>query len=139
MTGSSTDEAGRELYVIGTPPNLAGQVCQAFLCQELWYEGQLADPTNTIWFRVNDQWNLLYFEADTIFWQTYNQEPIVFDLEDGSEIKLSNLGQEVEIEGIVLKSYTHGLLSHGVAVEFIFSNDVIISIASNGEAGRVSY
>lgn len=103
------DEAGRELYVIGTPPDLAEQVCQAFLCQEFWYKGELADPTNIIWFRVNDQWHRLYFEWDTVFWRISEEAPASANLQEYGEFKLSNLGQGLGVENATFRNYIYGL------------------------------
>ena len=58
------------LEVVGSPPNLPGRTCEALLCQQYWYRGELAEAANVLYLKVDGLlWQRFLFDSGILFWR----------------------------------------------------------------------
>jgi hypothetical protein len=56
-------------YLNGSEPPIIGLTCSGFCLIQHQVDGVLSDPANSAYFKFNERWVHLCFEASTIFWR----------------------------------------------------------------------
>ena len=112
-----------ELDIHGEPPALAGEICEAFLCEQFWYEGVLEAPANVTHLCFGGRWYRLYFDWGIIFWRPADASPASWAIpEEGFEYPLVDVGAESGVLGARLAEYRMEPAERGSRVTFLFDN-----------------
>jgi len=126
-----------EIY--GRPPNLEGAVCEELLCQQHWYQNQLVDPFNVLFFRFNGIWYRLCFDCGVIFWRTVHATPAPFEApEIHASYRLTDLGAELGICGQQLERYDTKALDGGAEIIFVFKHERQFAFRNVGDRTSIS-
>jgi hypothetical protein len=119
------------LSVNGEPPRLAGQRCDAILCQQYWHGGRLVEPANVVFLCFEGRWHRLYFDYGIVFWRIAEGEPQPFQApEIDSAYPIVDVAEERGLRGARLLSYQMGPLSGGAQVTFAFENGARLAFRS---------
>lgn len=110
------------LEIDGIPPRLENQVCEALLCQQYWYRGQLQSEVDILLLKVNDRWHQLYFENGTIFWRVQNEAPKAAENQPADPLiyPLIDLGEKYSLKDSVISDCLTEPLINGARVSFTF-------------------
>ena len=58
------------LQIIGTIPNLTDTTCEALLCQQYWYQGELVTDVSVLFLKPeNHLWQRFFFDYGVLFWK----------------------------------------------------------------------
>jgi hypothetical protein len=50
--------------------DIAGHKCEAFLCRQYWYKGQLLDEANVLFLKTDSNlWHRICFDCGVLFWK----------------------------------------------------------------------
>jgi hypothetical protein len=55
------------MEIVGRPPELAGQLCEALVCEGFVYEGEIEATANVLYLRFEGVWHKLIIDYGTIF------------------------------------------------------------------------
>lgn len=112
-----------EFEVQGQWPSINGEIVDALLCQEYYYEGALAEPANVIYFKVGSVWHRLTLDCGVIFWRREEVGPEAYAApEINAEYKIIDLGTRLGIVGSVIITLEPSPVPGGVGVSVLFSN-----------------
>jgi hypothetical protein len=112
------------LSVNGDPPHLAGQRCNAVLCQQYWHRGELVEAANVVFLCFEGRWHRLYFDYAIVFWRTAESGPEPFQAPElESDYPVVDLAEERGLRGVRLLHYRMEPLGvSGAQVTFAFEN-----------------
>jgi hypothetical protein len=103
-----------ELQISGEPPTLENVRCDALVCEQYWYQGDLHEPANVIYLQVGDTWHRLAFDSSILFWGTQDEPPVPYVMpEIEAEARLDDLGARLDLAGRVLESYEASVIPGG--------------------------
>lgn len=122
----------------GQPPELRGQTCEAFLCEQFWSNGELVDIANVVHLLFEGQWHRLTIDSGIVFWARRDEAPESWAIpEEGASFPLFDLGAEAGVLGAKLTTYRMEPTPGGSRVTFVFENarEVIL----DNHADRTSY
>lgn len=105
----------------GQPPELEGEVCQALVCQQHWYKGELNDPCNGVYIKTADRWDRVYFDHGIVFWRKAENRPQPFDApEIDASYRMVDMGDELGVIGTRIDSVSIVRENRGSAVKLCF-------------------
>jgi hypothetical protein len=120
--------------VDGTPPALAGHVCEAFVCQQFLVDGRLEDGANVIFLKFGGVWSRLYFDG-MIFWRLCEKPPHPFEVpEKGWRYPHVDVGANADVIGRKLIRYE--MSDEPMRVSFEFEGGKRIFVESRNDRGR---
>ena len=120
--------------VDGTPPALAGRICQAFVCQQFFVDGRLEDGANVVFLKFDDVWSQLFFDG-MIFWRPCKRAPEPFDVpEKRWSYPHVDLGVTADVVGRKLMRYV--MSDKPMRVSFEFENSARITVESRNDRSR---
>lgn len=97
----------------GEAPDLAGRVCQEFLCETFAPEGEVEETAVVTHLRFEGNWHRLYFEGATCFWRRNDADPLAWARADAEWGRgLIDVAEEAEVRGVELSGYE---VEHGRA------------------------
>ncbi len=113
----------------GEWPDLEGKTLQGLLAQECWYQKDLEEEANVVLIKVEGAWHHLYFDMDTLFCRTSQDEPHEGKSEKVAEISyhLRDLGAEFDLVGRIIQSCTARVIPGGSELELGFEGGRKIS------------
>ena len=118
-----------DLEINGAPPEIAGRVCEGFVCEGYTYRGEPISTANVTYLRFGGTWHRLYFEPYLIFWRPFGEEPNPWEVQEQSwDYPHTNIGQLAGVQGQVLDSYEMSPTPEGSKVVFYFHNGRIVEI-----------
>jgi hypothetical protein len=95
-----------ETLIIGRAPDLAGKRCDAIVCQQFRYRGELAEPANVVHLQFDGSWHRLSIDCGVVFWGTERQAPRAWSVEEeGWDYPLEDLGSTIGLVGACLRAY----------------------------------
>ena len=122
----------------GEPPDLGGQTCQAFLCEQYWFEGKLEATANVTFLRFDGRWHRLYFDCGIVFWRRQDDEPASWaSPAEGFACPLIDVGREAGVVGSCLAEYRMEPTAGGSRVTFAFDGGRVVVLDNHGD--RTSY
>lgn len=123
------------LEIDGIPPKLINQECEALLCQQYYYRGQLEQEVDMLLLKVNDRWHQLYFDSGIVFWRLQGDEPKAFEAQpdDPLTYPLIDVGEKYALKQAVISDFITEPLIDGARVSFIFEDKgtLIVSHSNN--------
>jgi hypothetical protein len=120
--------------VSGDPPQLAGQRCDAILCQQFWHGGRLVDPAHVTFLCFEGRWHRLYFDGGVVYWRTAEGEPEPFEAPElDSAYPVTDVAQEKNLRGVRLVAYRTEPLASGVQITFAFEGGSRLAFRDDGD------
>jgi hypothetical protein len=105
----------------GNAPVLEDVICDAILCEQYWYKGQLTEPANVVHLFVAGQWHRLAIDMGIMFWRVSSAAPEPYQMGDiEAEVRLDDLGDRLDFAGLKLESYIPSVIPGGSQVRFNF-------------------
>ena len=112
-----------DLDINGLPPQLNNTVCNAFICEQFVYAGELVAPANVSYLKFSGIWHRLYFDHGTIFWRFQGEDPLPWNVpQEQWSYPHTDVGNIAGVVGDRLISYVMTATPTGSNVEFIFSS-----------------
>lgn len=122
------------LEVNGTPPDLAGKICQGFICESFTHQGANIAPANVTYLKFDDAWFRLYFEHRLVFWRPYGEEPKPWEVkEEGWKYPHVDVGTSANVVGERLDRYETLLTPDGCKVIFRFASGRTVEIEEKND------
>ncbi len=122
------------MEIVGSPPELAGLVCEAIVRQQFIYNGELVDDANVVYLCFAARWHQLIIDNGVVFWRSSPEAPKPLTAEDDSfEYPLIDVGLSAGLTGCRLESYRVEDTPSGVEVIFLFDNRRTIVIQNEGD------
>ncbi len=112
------------LQTDGIAPRLTNQECEALLCQQYCYRGQLQQEVDVLLIKVNGRWHQLYFDSGIIFWRLQEEAPKAVEARPGDPMTypLIDLGEKYALKQSVISEYIPEPLLDGARVTFVFED-----------------
>ena len=112
------------LQTDGIAPRLSNQVCEALLCQQYCYRGEIQQEVDVLLIKVNGRWHQLYFDSGIVFWHFQEEEPKAVEAQPGDPITypLIDLGEKYALEQSVISECITEPLLDGAQVTFEFED-----------------
>ncbi|MEM1115133.1 MAG: hypothetical protein AAF845_12445 [Bacteroidota bacterium] len=127
-----------DVEVNGLPPDLRGQTCEAFLCEQYWCDGALEAPANVSYLRFDGRWHRLYFDCGIVFWREHEGTPESWTVpNEGWDYPVVDVGVEAEVVGFHLAEYRMEPTPGGSRVVFAFENGR--NVVLENDADRTGY
>lgn len=121
----------------GDPPNFAGRVCEAFLCESFVYDGKLEASANVTHLRFAGAWYRLYFEPGLVFWRVSSSDPMAWAVpEEGWSYPHTNVAELAGLIGEVLEAYEMEAGDSNARVTFRFRNGRQVVIEYEDDRGN---
>ena len=122
----------------GEPPELAGLVCEAFICEAYEYKGQPIAQANVTYLKFEGAWFRLYFEPWMVFWRSFSGRPEPWCAEkEHWNCPHTDVGVLAGVVGARLVSYETSPTKNGSKAVFHFDNGRAVVIED--EDDRTSY
>ncbi len=115
--------------MIGHPPELAGLVCEALICQGFVSDDEVVTTAGVVFLRFRDVWHRLNIDAGVIFWKVQDQTPEPWNvMEEGWAYPHVDVGAAAGVIGLRLDHYEMTATDRGARVAFSFDHgrEVII-------------
>jgi hypothetical protein len=124
-------------YINGVAPDLAGRICQGFVCQQFFADGVLCDEANVTFLQFEGQWFRLYFEPGLIFWRSGVDVPHPWEVSENQwRYPHVDLGKTAGVIGQRLVRYDMWPTKDSARVSFEFANGKRILIEHKNDRGR---
>lgn len=118
----------------GQPPALAGKHCDAIICQQFWYQGELSAPAHVIHLQFDESWYRLYFDCGVIFWREEDEAPKAWAVpEEGWDYPLADLGASAKLVGLRLAAYDMESFPGGSRIAFRFEGGRTLTFEDVGD------
>ena len=126
----------------GSPPDLAGVLCERLLVQEFWYDGSQEEEANVIYLLAGGQWLRLYFDWGVVFWREASEQEIQtppFKDDSGAEntYPIRDLGAELKRDGQRIKGYAMEAIADGACVMIGFEDGLSIVFESVNDSTAI--
>jgi len=104
--------------VNGTQPSLIGSSCSDLIVEEYWHKGELDNPANVIWLHVDSNWHRLTLDCGVVFWRSnVGYGPKAYEMPElESQVRLTSLGQTLEVAGRVIANVSTRSVEDGLEV-----------------------
>lgn len=122
------------LEVNGTPPDMVGRVCEGLICEGYIYEGESVASANVTYLNFGGAWFRLYFEVRLVFWRSFDEEPMPWEVEAESwDYPHTDVGALAGIVGQPLESFEMLPTVEGSKVVFRFGNGRRVEIEDKSD------
>ena len=121
-----------ELVINGTPPDMAGAICEGFVCSTLQLDGEPVASADITYLKFNATWYRLFFECRCVFWRVFEERPLPWEEEDPGAV-FTDVGRAFDIEGQALVSYGVGATATGSEVIFVFADGDSVAIRDSND------
>lgn len=120
---------------VGQAPELAGLVCEAFICEGFVSKSKLMANANVVYLRFDGTWHKLIIDCGVILWWPVRGEPSPWAIaSEGWEYPHVNVGILADVVGHRLSDYRMETVVEGGRVIFYFDNDRTITINNENDA-----
>ena len=125
----------------GAPPPLTGSSCEALLCQQYWYAGELADEADVLWLKLAGQWYQLFFDAGVVHWCDQEGEPEAKpNSEDGLlSYPVVDLAARFGLKGRVISDTSLVETTQGEAFSLAFGQAGTLTFVNLGDRTEIRY
>jgi hypothetical protein len=127
------------LEINGIPPRLTNQLCKELLCQQYWYHGKLAQEVDALYFKVNERWHQLYFDAGMVFWRIQQEAPIEQQAGTTFAYPLINIGEKFGIKNCIIADCITEPLNEGARVTMVFEDKGALFITHSDNKTRLQF
>ncbi|WP_448954236.1 hypothetical protein [Labrys neptuniae] len=118
----------------GAPPQMAGRICEEFICEGYIYQGEAVCSANVTYLKFSGAWYRLYFEPEIIFWRPFDKEPTPYSVEEeGWSCPHSDVAALSGVKGKQLDHYKISFSDNELAVTFKFVGGNEISIIETAD------
>ncbi len=124
-----TIQAMSQLDIVGVAPQLAGSLCDAFICEQFVSGGELVSAANVVFGQFAGVWHRLCLDAGVVLWRSNVDAPLPWAVPDEQwAYPHIALGQIAGVIGQVLRDYSMQSTPRGCRVDFHFANGRTIAI-----------
>ena len=129
------------IEIDGSPPQLAGSICDELLCQQYWYAGEMADEADVVWLKLAGNWYQLFFDAGVVHWRAQDHEP---EMRAGSDDGLLayptvDLGAQLGLKGRVVREASVLQAAEGDAFSLAFQQAGTLTFINTGDRTQIRY
>jgi hypothetical protein len=121
-----------ELTINGTPPGMAGAICEGFVCEKLHVDDEPSAPANVTYLKFNGTWFRLYFEFRCVFWRKFEEQSLPWTAEE-PWTEYVNLADEFEFTGQRLVSCVAKATAKGSDVAFAFESGLTVLVQDSDD------
>jgi hypothetical protein len=122
------------MEMVGHAPQLAGLLCEAFICEGYVYNGDLIANANVVCLRFSGAWHKLVIDCGVIIWRPFRDEPGASAIAgEGWEYPYVYVGAIAGVVGRRLKEYRMETGAAKGKVAFVFDNDRAITIDNESD------
>ena len=126
------------MEIVGRAPELAGLLCEAFICEGFTHNGKTVANANVVYICFAGAWHKLVLDCGVIIWGPSSSEPSPWKVaSEGWEYPHVDLGVIAGVVGHRLKEYRMTATATGSKVTFLFDRDCTITI--DNENDRSTY
>jgi hypothetical protein len=109
--------------VIGQPPELAGSICEALVCESFVSNGEVVATANVVFLRFRGIWHRLCIDGGVIFWKMQDQTPAPWSvMDEGWTYPHVDVGSAAGVIGRRLDHYEMTANERGAQVELVFDH-----------------
>jgi hypothetical protein len=117
------------MEVVGRVPELAGLLCEAFICEGFVHDGELVASAHVVYLCFAGAWHKLVIDCGVIIWRPSPGQPSPSAIaSEGWEYPHIDVGAIANVIGHRLKEYRMQTATAGGKVTFFFDNERIITI-----------
>jgi hypothetical protein len=122
------------MEMVGRAPELAGLVCEAFICEGFAHNGKLVANANTVHLCFAGVWHRLVIDCGVIIWRPSVGHPKPSMIaSEGWEYPHVDVGAIAGVVGVRLEDYRMATTDVGGQVMFLFENGRTISIKDEND------
>jgi len=129
------------MEIVGTPPNLVGLACEAFICEGFVHKGEVVANANVVYLRFAGIWHKLVLDCGVIIWRRLTEDPAPSAIDHlGYQYPHADIGALAGVIGYPLKDYRMQSNSITAQVAFSFENGrtIIINNANDRSTWRIA-
>jgi hypothetical protein len=125
--------------IVRHAPELAGLLCEAFICEAYVFEGELVANANVVYLRFAGAWHKLVIDCGVIIWRPFQYEPSPSAIPSkGCEYPHVDVGAIAGVVGRRLRDYTMETAAAKGKVTFVFDNDRTVIIDNESDISSFS-
>ena len=126
------------MEIAGRAPELAGLLCEAFICEGFAHDGELVANANVVYLCFAGAWHKLVIDCGVIIWRPSSGQPspsIVegWEASKGWEYPHVDVGAIAGVIGHRLKEYSMTTTPAAGKVSFLFDNERTIIIDNEND------
>lgn len=129
------------IEIDGTPPPLAGRICEELLCQQYWQKGRLADEADVVLLKCDGVWHQLYLDGGMVHWAPQAGEPET-RRPSGNGIfsyPLEDFGARFKVRGEVIDGYRVEETEGGEIVSLQFTSGATVQFTNRGDNTSIDF
>jgi hypothetical protein len=125
------------MEIVGRAPELAGLLCEAFICEGFVHNGERVSNANVVHLCFAGAWHTLVIDCGVIIWRPSSGQPRPWRIaSEGWEYPHIDVGAFAGIIGHRLKEYRMATTTAGGKVTFLFDNERTITIDNENDLSR---
>jgi hypothetical protein len=122
------------MEIVGRAPELAGLLCEAFICEGFAHNGKLVANANVVRVCFAGVWHKLIIDCGVIIWRPSEGQPNPWSVaSEGWEYPHVDVGAIAGIVGHRLEDYRMATTATGSQVVFLFDNGRTITINNEND------
>lgn len=123
-----------ELSVNGEPPDLTGQICEAFLCEAHLHAGEVISSANVSYLKFDGSWHRVYFDCGIVFWRSQSEPPTDYEMpEHSSSCQITDVGRAAGVVGQSLDAYSMISTLTGSRITFRYTSGRQVVLEDSGD------
>jgi len=129
------------MEIVGNPPNLAGLLCEAFICEGFIHKAELVADANIVYLCFAGIWHKLVLDHGVIIWRRLTEAPIPEAINDVAfQYPEADVGALAGVVGHRLEDYRMQSNTVTAEVAFSFENGraIIINNANDRSTWRIA-
>ena len=86
-------------------PDLTGKVCESFVKQKFWHNGEQTEGVNVLYLKIeNEKWHRFFFDCGVLFWKEVDA-PDIWNTTSADEYHYPQIeiGQEKGLNYVVIE------------------------------------
>ncbi len=122
------------MEIVGRAPELAGLLCEAFICEGFVHNGQLVENAGVVYLCFAGAWHKLVIDCGVMIWRSWSGQPSPWAIpSEGFEYPHVDIGDIAGVIGKRLKEYRMATTATGGKVTFLFGNERTITIDNEND------
>jgi hypothetical protein len=118
----------------GKPPQLAGKICEAFICEGFRQEGKPMETAQMTYLRFDGVWTDVCFEGPIVFWRERAPDIGRFkDPEHMATFPSADIAAQAGVLGQRLKNCEVQGTGDGCSLRFVFETGRTITLLCKGD------
>jgi hypothetical protein len=125
------------MEIVGRAPELAGLLCEAFICEGFAHKGELVANANVVYLCFAGAWHKLVLDCGVIIWRPWSSQPSPSTVaSEGWEYPHVDVGVVAGVIGHRLKEYRMAATATGSKVTFLFDHGRTIAIDNENDRSK---